>query len=163
MIKKESLPDRPKFCRSMSAVRHLFWRLRPHPTKQWHTSSPWELCCHKQVSQAGISNYIPQFTVGCNYLSLSEIPASGDKVLIYCTWFKMNFRKFLRNCNDGGQSLASSERRVQAISCSWSSQLKFFQDSRSPWETNRKKIHHISGFMLGIFKIGSWDATTFGE
>ena len=24
MIKKESLPDRPKFCRSMSAVRHLF-------------------------------------------------------------------------------------------------------------------------------------------
>ena len=28
MIKKESLPDRPKFCRSMSAVRHLFWRLQ---------------------------------------------------------------------------------------------------------------------------------------
>ena len=27
MIKKESLPDRPKFCRSGSAVRHLFWRL----------------------------------------------------------------------------------------------------------------------------------------
>ena len=29
MIKKESLPDRPKFCRSGSAVRHLFWRLVP--------------------------------------------------------------------------------------------------------------------------------------
>ena len=27
MIKKESLPDRPKFCGSASAVRHLFWRL----------------------------------------------------------------------------------------------------------------------------------------
>ena len=27
MIKKESLPDRPKFCQSGSAVRHLFWRL----------------------------------------------------------------------------------------------------------------------------------------
>ena len=27
MIKKESLPDRHKFCRSISAVRHLFWRL----------------------------------------------------------------------------------------------------------------------------------------
>ena len=25
--KKESLPDRPKFCRSGSAVQHLFWRL----------------------------------------------------------------------------------------------------------------------------------------
>ena len=27
MIKKETLPDRPKFCQSGSAVRHLFWRL----------------------------------------------------------------------------------------------------------------------------------------
>ena len=43
----------------------------------------WGLCCQKQVSQAGISNYIPQFTVGCNYLSLPEIPASGNQVLIY--------------------------------------------------------------------------------
>ena len=41
----------------------------------------WELCCQKQVSQAGISNYIPQFIVGCNYLSLPEIPASGNKFL----------------------------------------------------------------------------------
>ena len=37
----------------------------------------------KQVSQAGIRNYIPQFTVGCNYLSLPEVPASGSNVLIY--------------------------------------------------------------------------------
>ena len=41
----------------------------------------WGLCCQKQVSQAGISNYIPQFTVGGSYLSLPEIPASGYKVL----------------------------------------------------------------------------------
>ena len=34
------------------------------------------------ISQAGISNYIPQFTVGCNYLSLPEVPASGTKVFI---------------------------------------------------------------------------------
>ena len=40
----------------------------------------WGLCCQMQVSQAGISNYIPQFTVGCNYLSLPEIPASWHKV-----------------------------------------------------------------------------------
>ena len=40
------------------------------------------LCHQKQVSQAGISNCIPQHTVGCNYLSLPEIHASGDKVLI---------------------------------------------------------------------------------
>ena len=44
----------------------------------------WGLCCQKQVSQAGISNYISQFTAGCNYLSLPEIPASGNKVHICC-------------------------------------------------------------------------------
>ena len=31
---------------------------------------PW---CQKQVSQAGISNCIPQNTVGCNYLSLPKV------------------------------------------------------------------------------------------
>ena len=43
----------------------------------------WGWLCQKQVSHAGISNYLPQFTVGCNYLSLPEIPASDIKVLIY--------------------------------------------------------------------------------
>ena len=33
------------------------------------------------VSQAGISNCIPQNTVGYNYLSLPKIPVSGTKVL----------------------------------------------------------------------------------
>ena len=42
----------------------------------------WGLCRQKQVSLAGIRKYIPQFNVGCNYLSLPEIHASGDKVLI---------------------------------------------------------------------------------
>ena len=42
----------------------------------------WGLCCQKQVSQARISKYTRQFTVRCNYLSLPEIPASGNKVLI---------------------------------------------------------------------------------
>ena len=40
-------------------------------------------CCQKQVSQAKISNCIPQYSVGCSYLSLSEIPASSNTVLIY--------------------------------------------------------------------------------
>ena len=40
-----------------------------------------ERCCQKELSQAGRSNYIPQFTVGWNYLSLPEIPASGNKIL----------------------------------------------------------------------------------
>ena len=40
----------------------------------------WRLWCQKQVSQAGISNCIPQDTVGCNYLSMPQIPASGTKV-----------------------------------------------------------------------------------
>ena len=56
---------------------------RPHCVKgSGDTMGYLGLCCQKQVSQAGISNYIPQFTMGCNYLSLPEIPASGNKVLI---------------------------------------------------------------------------------
>ena len=43
----------------------------------------WGFWHQKQVSQAGISNYISQFTVGCNYLYPPQIPASGAKVLIY--------------------------------------------------------------------------------
>ena len=43
----------------------------------------WGLNYQKQVSQAWISNCIPQNVVGCNYISLLEIPASGNKVHIY--------------------------------------------------------------------------------
>ena len=35
----------------------------------------WGLCRQKQVSQAGISDYIPRFTQGCNYLSLLSAEA----------------------------------------------------------------------------------------
>ena len=41
----------------------------------------WGLWRQKQVSLTWISNCIPQNTVGCNYLSLSEIPASDANVL----------------------------------------------------------------------------------
>ena len=65
----------------------------------------WGLWHQKQVSQAGISNCIQQYSVGCNYLSLPEIPASGDRVLILitshkaCTWLcfatlRCNFLNF---------------------------------------------------------------------
>ena len=42
----------------------------------------WGLWCQKQVSHAGISNCLSQYCMGCNYLSLPEIPASGTKVFI---------------------------------------------------------------------------------
>ena len=52
----------------------------------------WGLWRQKQISQAGINNCIPQNTVGCNYLSMHGMPASGAKVLLvvvsmywYCT------------------------------------------------------------------------------
>ena len=41
----------------------------------------WGLWRQKQLSEAGLSNCIPQSTLGYNYLSLPEIPASGAKVL----------------------------------------------------------------------------------
>ena len=41
-----------------------------------------------EASQAGICNCNPQYSVVCNYLSLPEIPASGNKVHIwrYILW-----------------------------------------------------------------------------
>ena len=48
----------------------------------------------EQASQAGISNYIPQYTVGCNYLPLPKIPVYGAKVLqCPCT------SRFWANCS----------------------------------------------------------------
>ena len=32
----------------------------------------WGLYDQKEVSQAGISDYVPQYALGCNYLSLPE-------------------------------------------------------------------------------------------
>ena len=49
--------------------------------RQWSVNI-WGLCHQKQVSQAEISNCIPQYSVECNYLSMPEITASGAKVLI---------------------------------------------------------------------------------
>ena len=53
--------------------RSLLWDVIIYPCLRY---------LQKQVSQPGIRNYIPQFTVGCNYSSLFEIPASGNRVLI---------------------------------------------------------------------------------
>ena len=43
----------------------------------------WGLWCQKQLSQAGMNNRIPRYSVGCNYVPLPEIPVSGTKVLIW--------------------------------------------------------------------------------
>ena len=63
----------------------------------------WGLWCQKQVSQAGISNYIPQFTVGCSYLCMPEIPASSTKVCKYqetCKGFVSYFDDVFINMSD---------------------------------------------------------------
>ena len=54
----------------------------------------WWLWCQKEVSRAGISNYIPQFTVGCDYLSLSDWDA--------CFWCQCSYLtkwKYLHGVN----------------------------------------------------------------
>ena len=60
-----------------SAEIRLFLNLPSKPSRSYM-----QTLLLRQVSQAGISNYIPQFTVGCNYVSLPEIPVSGNKVHI---------------------------------------------------------------------------------
>ena len=51
----------------------------------------WELWCQKQVSRAWINNNIPWNTVGCNYCSLSWMPACGSKVFIYHLTISVTF------------------------------------------------------------------------
>ena len=46
----------------------------------------WGVWRQEQVSQPCISNCIPQYSVGCNYLYMPVIPASGTKVIIYRWW-----------------------------------------------------------------------------
>ena len=60
------------------------WWYNHNTTKQSIIVYIWGVWHQKQVSRAGISNYIPQFTVECYYLSLFEIPASGAKIIMYC-------------------------------------------------------------------------------
>ena len=74
---------------TMAGSHMLTYQLQQIPMMMMMTFSEvfwqniWGLCRQKQVSQAWISNCISQNTVGCNYLSLPEIPASGIKVLIW--------------------------------------------------------------------------------
>ena len=56
---------------------------------------PWR---QKHASRARKSNYTPQFTVGCNYLHMSLIPAYGAKVLKSITDLS-NFRSYKLSAN----------------------------------------------------------------
>ena len=71
-------PDWKRFIRSRLSVTNLITVpvLDPYEDK-------WGLWCQKLVPQAGISNCIPQYSVGCDYLFLPELPSSCTKVLIY--------------------------------------------------------------------------------
>ena len=58
-----------KFHSNLPGANELIWDIRG----LWH---------QKQVYQAWLSNYIPHNTLGHNYLSMPQIPASDAKVLI---------------------------------------------------------------------------------
>ena len=55
----------------------LWWLQQPR-----HKTTIWGLWCQKQVSQVGIRDCTQQYSVRCNYLSMSEIPSSGAEVHI---------------------------------------------------------------------------------
>ena len=61
----------------------------------------WGLCCQKQVSQAGISNYISQFTVVCNYFSPAWDTCSWQQCPnIFAKWhaIELYIRVWSRSC-----------------------------------------------------------------
>ena len=73
------------FCILETSSKHLFYILRMCGIfhRVGNCNYIRGLCYQKQVSQVGISNGIPQYYVGCNYLFLPEIPASDNKVHIW--------------------------------------------------------------------------------
>ena len=72
------------FFRLTHFCRENFVSFTKHPFYSRRYMIIW---CQKHVSQAGISNCIPQYSVGCNYLFLPEIPTPGTKVIISCSMF----------------------------------------------------------------------------
>ena len=50
------------------AAKFILNQLRRMHCRKGQHMHMWGICCQKQVSQAGISNYIPHFTMGCNTL-----------------------------------------------------------------------------------------------
>ena len=64
----------------INLLAHKTWHIR-HASSQLYVWGAW---CQKLASHAGINNCIPQYSVRCNYLSMSEIHGSGAKILL-CT------------------------------------------------------------------------------
>ena len=73
--------DKSSFCQVLCHYMALAWASEL-------TIIIWRLQCQKQVSQTGISNCIPLYSVGCNYLSMPVIPASGTKIILFRWYFE---------------------------------------------------------------------------
>ena len=113
MIKKESLPDRPQFCRSGSAVWHLFWRLNSHfrdKTASWlsvpYNGTPynwkngvyiemgpcwslmWGMVVICQVDHVVLSQWARfSWTIGLVYLGFLHVPLQSsvkDRIGLIC-------------------------------------------------------------------------------
>ena len=79
------------------------------------------LWCQKQVPQAGKSNYIPQYSVECNYLSMPTIPVSGAKVHFYHGGFRMIYlpiffsltiRYWCCDCSSGSEIILKGVSKI---------------------------------------------------
>ena len=81
-----SFPGKVRHGRSICNFPRILW-----DTLHW-VDVMCGLCCQKQVSQTEICNCTPQYSVGCNYLSMLEIPAYGNKILIYTPIIPRPFR-----------------------------------------------------------------------
>ena len=93
----DKLTDFPRHCLvDRSVHRRLDIYITANKATRKTHSPIWVLWCQKQVSWAEISNCIPQYTVGCNYISLPEIPASVVQVLIL-TYVLKGFFKGRKN------------------------------------------------------------------
>ena len=99
-------------------------------------SSNWGLWHQKLISQAGIINCIPWWSVGCNYLSLPEKPASGTKA------FK--FKSFKIRCATSVESKTNFPQKLRTH-FSW----KYFV---------KKNTYAVTEYPIDVFYIDQFKA-----
>ena len=107
----------------------------------------WGLCCQTQVSQAGVSSFIPRFTVGCNYLSLPDIPAPDKKsTYIIITFWSVQ-----------GLSGIIWTALMQHMSCPRQStmlnvpHLVMLKDVTGRWHTRELQYHKYGRCKKGVY------------
>ena len=118
----------------------------------------WGLWCLKQVSHAWLNNCISRYYVGCNYLSMHQIPASDTKVRISSVPSRRMstnhiFTLILQGCFSG------SEAMIILVWCQWKFRRKMVNPTGIITVTSQWTSQCLKSPAIWLFytrKYGQW-------